>query len=153
MDLGTMPDAHELFPALATALQFYAKTLPSPVTKTKFELVPDGRLVEPKWIARAVLTGHDLKVPEPKSVETEYLEGAETVQVAVLQWEATADTFPEAIEGLVAEVQKDLTHRMSQRHHELAAAESAVRALQNPTELKDLWPTRDPDDEVDVEDG
>jgi len=159
MDLGTMPEAQDLYSALAMALQSYAQTLTkSPVTKVSFELEPAGRSIDAAeglqiaWIAKARLKGRDLNVPEPEGPETEYLEGAEEVEVASFEWKAKGKTFIEAVEGLVAEVEKDLSMRMSQQAADLAAAQSAVRALQNPTELEGLWPTRDPE-EVEVEPG
>jgi hypothetical protein len=153
-----MAEVSDLFSALTMALQSYAQTLTkSPVTKVSFELEPGGRQFDADglqiaWVAKARLKGRDLKVPEPESPDTEYLEGAEEVEVASFEWKAKGDNFPEAVEGLVAEVEKDLSARMRQQSSDLAAAQSAVRALQNPTELSDLWPTRDPAEPV-VEDG
>ena len=153
-----MPEVQDLFSALAVALESYAQTLTkSPVTKVSFELEPSGRQFDGQglqipWVAKARIKGRDLKVPDPEGPDAPYLEGAEDVEVASFEWKARGDTFTEAIEGLVAEVERDLAGRMRQQASDLAAAQSAVRALQNPTELSNLWPIRDPVEPV-VEDG
>jgi hypothetical protein len=140
-----MPD-HSRFPALATALQIYARVLTkAPVVRLKFELepgVPDPGL-ESCWVARALLTGHDLKVPKPDGPEADFLDGAETMQVTSSSWEGRGDTFDDAVEDLAKQVNSELVLGVTKRQEELALAESAQRALQSPAGLEALWPTED----------
>ena len=143
-----MPDQSR-FPALATALQLYTRVLTkAPVVRLKFELepgVPDPGL-ESCWVARAVLTGHDLRVPKPDGPESDFLDGAETMLVASFSWEGKGDTFDDAVEDLVKQVNSELILGVTKRQEELAMAESAQKALQSPTGLEALWPTEGAED-------
>ena len=144
------PKVEDLIPALASALQTYASSLSGvAVTKTTFELEPD----EPDWVIRARLKCYgDLVVPEPQSPEEDTLGKATPIEVSAFRWEAKGESLEAAVRTLVNNVQRELARRITDHELKMAEAKTALRALSNPTELQDLWPTEDPEEMV-AEDG
>lgn len=134
-----MPDSQ--FPALTTALQLYARSLPEvAVVKVKFELEPDygpetstevQQPAEPGWRVKVILKCFGgLKTEEATDPEGgDYLKGAEPIEVASYSWEQQQPTFELAMSTLTENVQKELEEKMSQYQQGIALAQSALTAL------------------------
>lgn len=144
-----MPDPKDQFPALTTAIQLYARSLPEvAVIKVRFELEPDYG-PEPEWVIKAHLKCYGgLKTKEPEDPNGgDFLQGAEPIEVASYCWEARGPGFPEAVTQLTEKVQFELELKLAEHQKGLALASGALRTLKDPSSpLDDLWTQADPND-------
>ena len=132
------------FPALTTALQLYARSIPEvAVTKVKFELEPDygpepemplHRPAEPAWKVRATIQCFGgLKTEEATDPEgTDFLKGAEPIEVASYYWEEQGESFDVAMAQLTEKVRYELEQKMTLHQQGLVLAQDALATLIGP---------------------